>query len=102
MLEQQIKDLRTELEDSQKEISLLKEELIKSKERNEEGKTEILMQYAFSTIASWQIASSPGQIFSLTERTNENGSAKKGPGMMVSIARATFDHSPESGESVHT
>ena len=27
------------------------------------------------------LASSPGQIFSLTKRTNENGSAKKGPGI---------------------
>ena len=29
------------------------------------------------------VASSPGQIFSLTKRTNENGSAKKGPGIII-------------------
>ena len=32
-------------------------------------------------ILAKKLASSPGQIFSLTKRTNGNGSAKKGPGI---------------------
>ena len=32
-------------------------------------------------LITFHLASSPGQIFSLTKRTNGNGSTKKGPGI---------------------
>ena len=51
------------------------------------------------TKAKGVLASSPGQIFLLTKQSNGNASVKKG---LVFIARVTFDHSPESGESVYT
>ena len=50
-------------------------------------------------IFSIMLASSPGQIFRLRNGRTETEARKKG---LVSIARVTFDHSPESGESVHT
>ena len=46
-----------------------------------------------------ELASSPGLFFRLRNGRTETEARKKG---LVSIARVTFDHSPESGESVHT
>ena len=64
---------------------------------------QVLIPEVAPTLCSRQaqsvLASSPGLFFRLRNGRTETEARKKG---LVSIARVTFDHSPESGESVHT